>query len=51
VLGELDREAVEGAAMHAGDVALDDQAGAQLQALQLGERFGLEILLVVFHGR
>ena len=44
MLGELDREAVEGAAMHARDVALDDPPRAQRQALQPGEHLRIEIV-------
>jgi len=38
VLGELDREAVKRAFVQTADVALDNRAGFQLQALQLSQR-------------
>ncbi len=50
VLGELDREAVKGAAVHARHVALDGRPGAQRQALQPGEHGRIEQWMGVFHG-
>ena len=38
VFGKLDREAVVGTAMRAGDIAFDDRAGAQFQPMQLRQR-------------
>ena len=38
VLGELDREAVVGALVHAGDVALDHHASLEVEALDAGQR-------------
>ena len=38
MLGELDRETVVRTAMHAGDIAFDNQPGTQLKPLQLSER-------------
>ena len=47
MLGELDGEAVVGAFVHAGKVALDDEAGLQLQAAHLGESERVEVLVRV----
>jgi len=38
VLGELDREAVVRALVHAGDVPLDDQARLEVEALEASQR-------------
>jgi len=43
VLGELDAEASEGRAVQAGGEALDDHAGAKLEAAEAGEGLGVEI--------
>jgi hypothetical protein len=37
VLGELDGEAVVGAAVYAGDVPFHDQPGAELEPFQLSQ--------------
>jgi hypothetical protein len=42
VLGELDRKAMQRAAMQAGDVALDDVPGSQPQAAELSQQPGVE---------
>ena len=47
VLGELDGEAVIWALVHAGEIALDDEAGLQLQAAHLGEGERIEVALRV----
>ena len=49
VFGELDGKAVVGAFVHTGEVALDDEAGLQLQVAQLVQGDGVEIALRVGH--
>jgi hypothetical protein len=45
VLAELDGEAVERAGLQAGQEALDDEAGAQVEAGDLADDLGLQVLL------
>ncbi len=47
VLGEFDGEAFVGGAVHAGDEAFDDEAGADVEGLDLGEGARIEVFAVV----
>ena len=44
VFGKLDRKAVVGTSVEAGDKALDDQPRPQLHIIELGDRYGVEKL-------